>query len=138
MSGDLKSEDPIYTISPSYQLSKQNPMNFKRNYKESVSKSKEKIISSNGSCHLNSSMQNVYFSQTHTSINSPKERIRYSQKSRTTKTTTKPREDKKKTKNRKSKPRKEERKLNQSMNSPNFYNQVTQETCPGKFNFVEL
>jgi len=64
-----------------------------------------------------------------TSPNNLKKSQRTHYRNKTAKNSSKVREEHKKTKYRKSKNRKEHSRLNQSMNSPNYYSQVTQETC---------
>lgn len=80
-----------------------------------------------------------YITQKHSDIGflsggamSPKEQLK---RTRTKSKNQNHKDHKKRAKSRKSKTRKEDRKINRSLNSPNFYSQVTQETYPGMLSF---
>lgn len=127
-SNGRRSEEMTYTISPTFKLSNHLNDNITlcKSSKLAYTKSHDRQISLENKNKSHTSIQNANIS--HISVNSPKT---YTQKQN--KSITKYKEEKRKV--RKAKSRKIDRKapklkLNQSMNNPNFYSQVTQDTWP--------
>ena len=134
-SGDLKSENLQQPISPIFQKSKFPVKEIRRKSNREInSRSRERYsIFKENSTNLSSKMKLWYISQAQSSIQSPKVgSTKQNAKAKNYKNGSKKRDERRKTKSKKVKCKKEKRKLNQSMNSPNFHNQVTQETYPGK------
>lgn len=76
MSGGAISSELSYPISPSYQISRKQGKEMKRKYNMNPhSNSKERYTPKERNTNLNSSMQNQCLSLTHTSMNSPKDRM---------------------------------------------------------------
>lgn len=133
-SNGRRSEEIAYTISPTFKLT--NHLNERvtmgKSSKLAFTKLHDRQISLEKKNKSHTSIQNANIS--HISVNSPQN---YTQKQN--KSITKSKDDKKKV--RKAKSRKLDRKapklkLNQSMNNPNFYSQVTQDTWPNGTNYT--
>ena len=126
--GGRRSEELGYTLSPTFKLTTNhfNEKIMKNTTKANkTTKSRDRQVSVENKGLKQSSIQQYNITKLHTSVQSPKIVMKKHVKQG------KHDEDKRK-KIRKAKSRKEERKhlqkLNQSMNNPNLYNQVTQET----------